>query len=129
MTQDPLFIVAVNVFIAVFCRSFKPNLLTAMLLAVVTIASAGYLGTNHGNEIMGALNYGRDQALTWVSGPTKWPPEKGQAYPDLTLIDQEGTPTRLLDFKGKVILVEIVGMSCPACVAFSGGQRSGAFGN
>jgi thiol-disulfide isomerase/thioredoxin len=129
MTHDPLFIIAVNVFIAVFSRCFKPNLLSAMLLAVVMIASGGYLGTHHGDEIMGALNYSRDQALTWVGRTTNWPPEKGQTYPDLTLVDQEGNPTRLMDFKGKVILVEMVGMSCPACVAFSGGRKAGAFGS
>ncbi len=127
MIQDPMFLVSINLFAAVLARCLKPNLLTAVLLAVVMIGCAGYLGSHHSTEIMGALNHGRDLALTWTGNPPAWPSERNRTYSDLTLLDQDGNPTRLSDFQGKVILVETVGMSCPACVAFSGGHEKGAF--
>lgn len=58
----------------------------------------------------------------------QWPPRLGEPYPDLTLIDQTGQPVRLSSFKGSVILIEPVGMTCPACQAFSGAHRRGSFG-
>lgn len=127
MTHDPIFLVAVNLFVAVLARSLKPNLLTALLLGVVMIASTGYLGAEHGDQILAALRQGRDSTLTWMGYPPTWPPERSRTYPDLTLIDQDGNPTRLSDFKGHVILLEPVGMSCPACIAFSGGKQKGPF--
>ncbi len=54
------------------------------------------------------------------SQPLTWPPTLGQAYPDITLPDQQGTQTRLSDLRGKVVLLELIGMDCPACNAFSG---------
>jgi hypothetical protein len=57
-----------------------------------------------------------------------WPPRLGEPYPDLTLIDQTGQPVRLSSFKGSVILIEPIGMTCPACQAFSGAHRRGALG-
>ncbi len=56
-----------------------------------------------------------------------WPPVLGETYPDLQLMDQEGTPTRLSDFAGKIILLEPIGMPCKACQAFSGGHERGGF--
>lgn len=52
--------------------------------------------------------------------PDPWPPVIGKPFPDIELVDQEGTATRISDFKGKVLLVEPVGMGCPGCQAFSG---------
>ena len=57
-----------------------------------------------------------------------WPPAVGRPYPDLELLDESGTPVRLSRFRGSVLLIEPVGMSCPACQAFSGAGRSGGFG-
>lgn len=124
-----MFLVSINLFAAVLARCLKPNLLTALILGVVMIACAGYLGTHHSEEIIGTLHRGRDLALTWTGNPPAWPPERNRTYPDLALLDQDGHPTRLADFQGKVILVEMVGMTCPACIAFSGGRDKGAFGN
>jgi hypothetical protein len=56
-----------------------------------------------------------------------WPPRLGEPYPDLTLIDQTGEPVRLSSFKGSVILIEPVGMTCSGCQAFSGAHRRGSF--
>lgn len=69
-----------------------------------------------------------------VSPPPKtanikpWPPVVGQPYPDLQLIDQNGNPFQLSSLKGRVILLEPVGMTCPACQAFSGAHDVGPFG-
>jgi cytochrome oxidase Cu insertion factor (SCO1/SenC/PrrC family) len=49
--------------------------------------------------------------LLGCGGPkVSWPPQLGQPYPDLELVDQTGQKTRLSSFKGKVILIEPVGM-------------------
>jgi hypothetical protein len=56
-----------------------------------------------------------------------WPPKLNEPYPDLQLLDQEGTPTRLSKFKGNIILLEPIGMPCKACQAFSGGHVRGGF--
>lgn len=57
----------------------------------------------------------------------KWPPKLGEPYPDLELTDQSGRRVRLSSFKGRVLLIEPVGMTCPACQAFSGAHRYGSF--
>lgn len=61
--------------------------------------------------------------------PDPWPPVLGQAYPDLDLIDQDGQFFKLSYLKGKIIIIEPVGMNCAACQAFSGAQRYGALQN
>ncbi len=58
-----------------------------------------------------------------------WPPVLGQKYPDLALYDQDGKVFKLSQFKGKVIILEPVGMNCPACQAFSGAKKYGPFKN
>lgn len=66
--------------------------------------------------------------VTLESGKTvSWPPVVGQPYPDLELKDHRGNLVRLSDFKGKVLLIEPIGMTCPACNAFSGADKHGAF--
>ena len=56
-----------------------------------------------------------------------WPPVKGQAFPDLTLFDREGKLVRLSSFRGKIIILEPIGMTCTACNAFAGGNKVGGF--
>ncbi|HEY7651815.1 MAG TPA: hypothetical protein VIG07_03245 [Methylomirabilota bacterium] len=56
-----------------------------------------------------------------------WPPRLGEPYPDLELIDQTGQPVRLSSFKGSVMLIEPVGMTCPACQSFAGAHRLGSY--
>ncbi len=56
-----------------------------------------------------------------------WPPVKGKAFPDLTLLDRNGRLVRLSSFRGKIIILEPVGMTCPACNAFSGANQVGGF--
>lgn len=52
----------------------------------------------------------------------------GVPYPDATLIDQDGNPVKLSSFKGTVLLIEPIGMTCAACQAFSGAHSYGALG-
>ncbi|HXJ37134.1 MAG TPA: hypothetical protein VMS22_24160 [Candidatus Eisenbacteria bacterium] len=63
-----------------------------------------------------------------TEAPSVWPPRVGEPYPDLHLVDQTGRLTALSSFKGSVILVEMIGMTCPACQGFSGAKRLGTFG-
>jgi len=56
-----------------------------------------------------------------------WPPRVGAEYPDLELVDQTGRMTRLSEFRSKVLLVELVGISCGACQAFAGAHEVGVF--
>lgn len=59
------------------------------------------------------------------SNPQYWPPAINNYYPDMELYNQNGQKTRLSSFKGKVIIVEPIGMSCPACQAFAGANKPG----
>lgn len=61
------------------------------------------------------------------AGSANWPPKVDQLFPELTLINHDGRKFRLSDLKGKVVLVEPIGMTCEACNAFSGGNRRGGF--
>lgn len=64
-------------------------------------------------------------AVMSLGGP--WPPKVGETFPDVQFTNYDGSPIRLSDFKGKVVLVEPIGMTCPACNAFSGGNNVGGF--
>lgn len=59
--------------------------------------------------------------------PVAWPPRLGKLYPDLTLTNRNGQLVQLSSFKGNVLLIEMIGMNCPACQAFSGGNRKGGY--
>ena len=56
-----------------------------------------------------------------------WPPRVGDAYPNLRLLRTSGDRIELESFRGRLILLEPIGMDCPACNAFAGGSRSGGF--
>lgn len=57
------------------------------------------------------------------AAPPDWPPRVDASYPDLKLLNHKGETVVLSSLKGKVILLEPVGMNCPACNAFAGGNR------
>jgi hypothetical protein len=57
-----------------------------------------------------------------------WPPRVGERYPNLRLRNPRGERVELESLEGKVVLVEPIGMDCPACNAFAGGNRPGASG-
>ena len=46
-----------------------------------------------------------------ASLPFAWPPVLGQQYPDLQLQDAEGEPFELSSLRGRVLLIEPVGMT------------------
>ncbi len=54
-----------------------------------------------------------------------WPPGVGQFYPNIVLRDQDGQSVAISDFRGKVVLLELVGLTCKACHAFAGGNEPG----
>jgi len=59
--------------------------------------------------------------------PFAWPPKVGEAYPDLELVDQTGQLTKLSAFRGRIVLVEPIGMNCTGCIAYVGGHTHGPF--
>lgn len=54
-----------------------------------------------------------------------WPPVVNQVYPELELCNLSGKKVKLSSYAGKTILLEPIGMSCPACQAFVGGNTKG----
>ncbi len=61
-------------------------------------------------------------------GPSFWPPKLNQKFPELTLYNQHGKIVSLSKVaRGRIILLEPVGMTCQACQAFSGGHDFGPF--
>ena len=60
--------------------------------------------------------------------PHAWPPKVGKPYPNLELFNHKGKKVKLSTYRGKVILLEPIGMGCPACQAFAGAHKKGAFG-
>ena len=56
----------------------------------------------------------------------QWP-KPGEPYPPLVLPDPDGRPVNLAAFRGKVLLIEPIGLCCAACQAFAGGDAVGEF--
>ncbi len=68
------------------------------------------------------------ESATPELGPSFWPPKLNQKFPELTLYNQHGKIVSLSKVaRGRVILLEPVGMTCQACQAFSGGHEYGPF--
>lgn len=59
--------------------------------------------------------------------PHAWPPVRGEAYPDLELKNHRGELVKLSSLRGKVIVVEPIGLACPACQAYAGAHDVGPF--
>lgn len=57
--------------------------------------------------------------------PEFWPPMLTQFFPDMTLVNQDGRPTKLSDYKGKIIILQFASMNCPLSQAYSGANRPG----
>ncbi len=56
-----------------------------------------------------------------------WPPQINKEYPDLKLYDHIGRTFNLSQYKGRVIVIQPIGMNCPACQAYSGAHKYGPF--
>jgi hypothetical protein len=95
----------------------------AAVIAIFLIAWGGVMFLKAG--AVSAVGQGK---VTLANGKTvSWPPQKGQPYPEIELVDRTGKIVKLADFKGKVIIVEPIGMTCPACNAFAGAAEKGGF--
>ncbi|MFT7643305.1 MAG: hypothetical protein ACI9G1_005070 [Pirellulaceae bacterium] len=128
MIKEPILLVTIYVLLAIIIRFWKPNLFTGALLAIVMIASCTYIGKTKYPEVLESYHWMRGQVLAISSsGHSVYAPQVGSPYPDLELLDQNGSVTRLSDFKGKTIVIEPFGSRCPACIAFSGGHRKGGY--
>ena len=57
-----------------------------------------------------------------------WPPVLGEPFPDVQMTGLDGQPVRLSRYRGKVLIIESIGMPCKACQAFSGAHEIGSFG-
>ena len=103
----------------------KPAKLAMLTLAALSISAMALTPAP-----VNAQNSGQSKEAR-VSNPTYWPPALNNCYPDMELLDQDGKKVRLSSFKGKVIIVEPIGMSCPACQAFTGANQKNLrpFGN
>lgn len=92
-------------------------------LVIFIIAAGLYF-----SDFITASNAREKKNITLSTGQNvSWPPQLSQPYPDLELIDHRGNKVKLSDFKGKVIIIEPVGMTCSACNAFSGGGEKGGY--
>ena len=115
-------------------RICLPNRGTFALFAVTVVGLFGFLFQQHASDISQGWAATRSHVETFVGSQLQphpehlWPPMLGQPYPDLQLIDQEGRRTSLSEFRGKVILLEPIGIPCEACIAFAGGHQRGAYG-
>lgn len=63
------------------------------------------------------------------AGPENWPPVVNKEFTNIKMIDANGKDVELKSLKGKVLLIEPIGMTCAGCQAFSGGHKFGAFGS
>lgn len=81
-------------------RSLRPALLAAPLALLLLACGQGAVSDLVSSFRPGALSPGID-----------WPPVVGEAYPDLALRGLDGETVRLSDFRGRVLLIEPVGMT------------------
>jgi len=93
----------------------------SIFLAPLILLTVGVLTYQFRNELQLTAPLGASELAF------DWPPRVGEQYPDLELYDQNGRLTRLSDFRGKLILIEPIGMPCKACQAFCGGHQVGGF--
>ena len=54
-------------------------------------------------------------------------PELNKEFPDKRWINYDGQKFDFANLKGSVVLVEFIGMNCPACQAFSGAHQKGGY--
>lgn len=67
-------------------------------------------------------------AATNASGSDGWRPIVDRPWPAIAFTNVRGERITLRQYSGSVVLVEPVGMSCPACNAFAGANEPGARG-
>ena len=57
-----------------------------------------------------------------------WPPELGEPYPAINMINYDGREFRVADFEGRVVLLGLVSMDSPVSNAYAGGGYKGGLG-
>ncbi|MBM3999575.1 MAG: hypothetical protein FJ297_08575 [Planctomycetes bacterium] len=124
---SPIVLALVYLATAVVLRWRFRNRFTFALMVMVLFGCSALLYRDYRREFRNAFEQARAAVTGRLAARTEWPPKVGDRFPDLTLYDQDGNLIRLSSLAGKVLLVEPVGMSCPACVAFSGGNLYGPF--
>lgn len=109
------------------------SLFLLLVFVVVAAFGVGYFYSGRQLEVDAVIQSVLANKSTRVVQETStgldfpWPPEIGQPFPDIELFSTTGEMVKLSDFKGKVILLEPVGMTCPACNAFSGAGEKGGY--
>ncbi|MEL6104562.1 MAG: hypothetical protein AAFU85_00940 [Planctomycetota bacterium] len=105
--------------------------LVLLPLAIIALGAAGYRTEPILRRSIEALPASFTSTIGFSASDSgmvgHWPPIKGQPFPEVVLHDQNGEPTRLRDFAGKLILVEYAAIPCEGCQAFAGGQTHGGF--
>lgn len=106
---------------------------TISIVTATVVFTAAFLGGMTLQQSRSDLTSAGVQQVIADIGPSPnakvaWPPRLDKAYPDLTLTDISGKKVRLSHYRGRVLLIEPIGMSCKACQAFAGGHIVGSFG-
>jgi hypothetical protein len=113
-------------------KSRHSNLPVLLLVLLMSISAAGGYWYSRPDtssmadtyQLLSASGGGRPVA---ASLEFAWPPRMNERFPDIELMSHTGRTVSLSEFKGKIILVEPVGMTCAACNAFSGAQVVGGY--
>lgn len=95
----------------------KKNVLLLMLVSFLALQSCASDAQKSGGSSSG----------TAASSVSPWPPQLDSKYPDLELMSTSGKKVKLSSYTGKILLIEPIGMSCPACQAFVGADTKGGF--
>jgi len=82
---------------------------SALLLAGATLLSSCGSETSSSPVLLSSLS--PQASSTSAALPFPWPPTRGESYPDVALLDHRGEQVQLSSFKGKVLLVELIGMT------------------
>lgn len=101
-----------------------PIFLTAVLFTVFQLSSCTTSDANSESKSAASKDSLSSNAQ---AAKLQWPPQLNSPYPDLELMSTSGKKVKLSSFKGKVILIEPIGLSCPACQAFVGADAQGGF--
>jgi hypothetical protein len=94
------------------------------LLLVLLLAVAGY-GYSSGTVLPSEPTVNPGATSSTTKPDHIWPPRLGEPYPDLYLRGTDGKRVQLSSFRGKVLLIEPIGMDCLACIGFAGGGKPG----
>lgn len=127
MPLVPLFVMAVHLAGAALLRGIKPNLYSATFLALSVISVTGYLGVEYGDQVLAMAHHGRDRLLVATGVEPEWPPAVGLGFPRQKFVTAAGQSLELTQFRGKVVLVHLIGTPSRTSVAFAGGKLAGTY--